>query len=351
MDKVRIGVIGAGTISQSHLTAYAARDDVEKVMIADQVGQRAADRAAEYGFAGSTDSVDELLARDDIDAVSICTWNNSHADIAIRAMEAGKDVLSEKPMSKTVEEAQTVADAVERTGRKYEIGYVRRYGQNASVLKRYIEAGDLGKLYYAKSSFLRRAGNPGGWFADVERSGGGPLIDVGVHNIDLAWWLLGKPSTTTISASVFHEIGPRGNIDTLERWKAADYDPEVDTVEDLATAFLRFDNGATLSVDVSYSLHALADETSLKVHGTQGGAELEPELKLVTEQHNTIVNVLPQMDHLTWDGGAFHAEIGHFVELVKGNAEPFAPVSDGVEMMKMLMGIYRSGKEGREITL
>lgn len=351
MDKVRIGLVGAGNISASHLGGYAKRDDIERVMIADQVGERAAARAAEFDWQNSTDSVDELLARDDIDAISICTWNNSHADIAIRAMEAGKHVLSEKPMSRTVEEAEAVAEAVERTGMHYEVGYVRRYGQNAQTLKRFIDAGDLGDLYYAKSSFLRRAGNPGGWFADVERSGGGPLIDVGVHNIDLAWWLLGKPKVETISANVYHELGPRSNIDTLTRWKASDYDPNTDTVEDLASAVLRFDNGASLVVDVSYSLHAIEDETSLKVYGTKGGAELEPELKLATEQHNTIINIHPQMDTLTFDFNGFNQEIGHFVELVKGNAEPVAPISDGVQMMKILMGIYESGKQRREIVL
>ncbi len=351
MGKVRIGVVGAGTISDSHLSAYAARDDVDLVAVADMNADRARQRQQEYGFTDHHDSAAALFERDDIDAVSICTWNDSHAELAIAALEAGKHVLCEKPLCKTVAEAEAVVQAVERSGKHLEIGYVRRFARNAEVLKRFVDGGDLGEIYYSKASIIRRTGNPGGWFADVELSGGGPLIDIGVHCIDLAWWLMGGPKVTTVSANTYTRLGNRGNIQNIGRYKAADYDPSFNTVEDLANALVRFENGSSMLVDVSFSLHAPQDSILVAVYGDKGGAELEPQLKMVTEKYDTVLNLNPQIDKLSFDMGSFHKEIGHFVELVKGTAEPLAPVSDGLEMMKILRAIYESADKGAEITV
>lgn len=351
MDKVGIGVIGAGNISEMHVAGYKTRPDLELVAIADQVGERAAEKAALHGFAHSTDNVDELLARDDIDAVSVCTWNNSHAELAMRALRAGKHVLGEKPLCKTVDEALELEKVVAETGKHFELGQVRRYGQNATVLKKFIDAGDLGDIHYAKASMLRRAGNPGGWFADVELSGGGPLIDIGVHCIDLAWWLMGKPKVVSVSANTYSTIGNRANITDLDRWLASDYDPTVNGVEDLVNAVIRFDNGASILADVSYSLHIPQETMLVAVYGNKGGAELEPQLKLVTEKYDTILNIDPQIQNLSFDFAAFSKEIGHFVDLVKGEAEPFVPVSDGVEMIRILRAIYESAEAGKEVTI
>ena len=351
MSKVGIGVIGAGNISEMHVGAYKQRDDVELVAIADQVPERAAEKAQLHGFAHSYGSVEELLARDDIDAVSICTWNNSHASIAMQALRAGKHVLGEKPLCKTVDEALELEQVVAETGKHFELGQVRRYGQNATVLKKFIDEGDLGDIHYAKASMLRRAGNPGGWFADPERSGGGPLIDIGVHCIDLAWWLMGKPKVTSISANSYSTIGNRANVTGLDRWLASDYDPAINGVEDLVNAVIRFENGASIVADVSYSLHIPRETTLVAVYGNKGGAELEPALKLVTEKYDTILNIDPQIQHPSFDFASFSKEIGHFVELVKGEAEPFVPVSDGVEMIRILRGIYESAEAGKEIQI
>ncbi|MCU6339777.1 Gfo/Idh/MocA family oxidoreductase, partial [Enterobacter quasiroggenkampii] len=137
--------------------------------------------------------------------VSICTWNNSHAPIAIAALEAGKHVLVEKPLCMTVEEALAVQEAQKKSGKTLQIGYVRRYGTNTRVLKKFIDEGELGEIYYAKASCIRRLGNPGGWFSDKERSGGGPLIDIGVHVIDLCWYLMGKPKVKSVSGNAYYK--------------------------------------------------------------------------------------------------------------------------------------------------
>jgi predicted dehydrogenase len=350
MDKIKVAVIGAGSISEVHLQAYAANSKVELAAICDTNEQRAQLKAEKYEIAAIYSDFRELLADPSIDAVSICTWNNSHAEISVAALAAGKHVLCEKPLCKTMEEAYRVEQAVRQSGKVLQVGFVRRYGANTQILNKFLEAGDLGEIYYAKASYLRRLGNPGGWFADLERSGGGPLIDIGVHIIDLCWYLMGKPKVKSVSGHTYNKLGNRAHIENLSFYKASDYDAKVNDVEDLANALIRFENGASLFFDASFTLHAKNDEIAVKLFGEKGGAEIEPELLIVTEKHNTILNVTPQVDHRTFDfKQAFQGEIDHFIDCCLGKTATISPVEDGVEIMKILTGIYESAAQGREI--
>lgn len=350
MGKLLIGVIGAGSISESHLSSYAGNQEVTLHAICDKNEARARAAADKYGIPHVYTDYRELLADASIDAVSVCTWNNTHAEISIAALDAGKHVLVEKPLSRTVEEALRVEEAVKRSGKLLQVGFVRRFGANAQVLKTFIEAGDLGDIYYAKASILRRLGNPGGWFADVERSGGGPLIDLGVHVIDLCWYLMGKPVVKSVSGNVYRKVGNRANIRNLSFYKAADYDASHNTVEDLASAMIRFANGASLVVDVSFDLHIKKDTMQVLVFGDKGGAELDPEFTIVTERHDTILNMTPQVDHAGFDfKGAFQNEIDHFVSCCQSGTTPLSPVQDGVAIMRILRAVYESAESGAEI--
>ena len=350
MKKLKIGVIGAGSISETHFNAYKNNGETEIYAVCDLNEERARQKAIKYGAAKVYTDYREMLAEADIDAVSVCTWNNTHAPISIAALQAGKHVLCEKPLCRTVEEALQVEEAVHKSGKVLQVGFVRRYASNTRILKQFIDAGELGEIYYAKASCLRRLGNPGGWFADLERSGGGPLIDLGVHVIDICWYLMGRPKVKSVSGNTYKKLGNRSNIQNLSFYKAADYDAAKNTVEDLANALIRFENGASLYVDVSFTLHSKQDELYVKLYGDKGGAELEPELKLVLEKYDTILNATPQVDTPTFDfAGAFQNEIDHFVNSVLGRTETLSPVEDGVEMMKILCGIYESAETGREI--
>ncbi|XID90140.1 Gfo/Idh/MocA family protein [Paenibacillaceae bacterium WGS1546] len=350
---IRIGVIGTGSISEMHLNAYARNPGVDIVAICDLNEARARQVAAKYGAGHAYADYRELLANPDIDAVSVCTWNNTHAPISIAALRAGKHVLVEKPLCRTVEEAHEVERAVRETGKLLQVGFVRRYDPNVKMLREFVEHGEFGELYYAKASTLRRLGNPGGWFADVERSGGGPLIDIGVHVIDLCWYLMGKPKAVSVSANTYRKLGNRANVRHLSFYKAADYDASKNSVEDLANALIRFENGASILVDVSYSLHAKQDEGSVKLFGEKGGFEIDPEVVIVAEKHDTILNVRPQTDSLAGFSAdaAFQNEIDHFIACVASGETPISPVSDGVEMMKMLCAIYESAAKGEEVRL
>ncbi|WP_054948814.1 Gfo/Idh/MocA family protein [Numidum massiliense] len=352
MKQLNVGVVGAGSISAMHLGAYKNNKMVKISAVCDLNEQRARQKAAEYDIPDVYTDYNDLLADEMIDAVSICTWNNSHAEIAIAALEAGKHVLVEKPLCQTVAEAEQIEAAVHRSEQVLQVGFVRRFGTNVNVLKKFIDAGDLGDIYYAKTSCLRRLGNPGGWFADRERSGGGPLIDVGVHVIDLCWYLMGKPKVKSVSGNTYKKLGNRKNVENLSYYKAADYDPDLNTVEDMANAVIRFENGASLVVDVSFTLHAKEDELTVKLYGDKGGVEVEPQLLLVSEKHDTILNAVPQIDDLSFDfENGFQSEIDHFVHCCLGEQKTIAPVEDGVEIMKILCAIYESSEKEQEIYL
>lgn len=351
MKKLKIAVIGVGSISHEHLKSYQNHPEVEIYAVCDINEERAKLKGGEYGATKIYYSYQEALADPAIDAVSICTWNQSHAEISIVALDAGKHVLVEKPLCKTVEEALRMEAAVKRSGKILQVGFVRRYASNVQMLRSFVDNGDFGEIYYAKASSIRRLGNPGGWFADVERSGGGPLIDIGVHMIDLCWYMMGKPKVKSVSGNTYRKLGNRANIENLSFYKAADWDPSLNTVEDLANAMIRFENGASLMVDVSFSLHAKQDEGAVKLYGDKGSCEIDPEILIVTEKHNTILNITPQIDHKGFHGSAFQNEINHFIQCIQNGEQPLSPVEDGLEMMKILCGIYESAAKGVEIYL
>lgn len=170
--------------------------------------------------------------------------------------------------------------------------------------------------------------------------------------IDLCWYLMGKPKPVSVSGNTYKKLGNRAHIENLSFYKAADYDAEHNDVEDLANALIRFENGASLYVDVSFTLHAKQDEVSVKLYGENGGAEVEPELAIIKENHETILNITPQIDMLSFDfTGSFINEINHFVDCCINNVQPISTVEDGVEVTKMLAAIYESAATNQEIKL
>jgi predicted dehydrogenase len=352
MKKLKIAVIGVGSISDGHLRSYQNHPDVELYAVCDINEERAKSKGEKYGAAKIYFNYRDALADKDIDAVSICTWNQTHAEISIAALDAGKHVLVEKPLCKTVEEALRVQEAVKRSGKLLQVGFVRRYDSNVQMLRTFVDSGDFGEFYYAKASAIRRLGNPGGWFADIERSGGGPLIDIGVHMIDLCWYMMGKPKVKSVSGNTYRKLGNRSHIQNLSFYKAADWNADLNTVEDLANAIIRFENGASLMVDVSFSLHAKEDEAMVKLYGDKGSCEIDPAITIVTEKHNTILNIVPQIDHKGFHfESAFQNEINHFIHCVQTGQQPISPVEDGLEIMKILCGIYESAAKGVEVYL
>jgi predicted dehydrogenase len=346
----RIAVIGVGSIATQHLLSYQKNPQAELVAVCDIDRTRAKAQADKFGVPKATDVVDEILADDGVDAVSICVPNFLHAKFAEAALRAGKDVLVEKPMSVNVAEAEALVQATKETGQALQIGYVRRFAPNALVTKRFLDEGEFGDIYAARATIIRAAGNPGGWFGDVAVSGGGPLIDLGVHIIDLCWYLMGMPAPVSVSGATFSKLGARDNIQHLTRYRAAS-ETRVNNVEDYATAQIRFEGGAVLDVDTSYSLHA-RNSTSVKIHGSKGGAEIEPELLMITERHDTLLHMQPQIDSLGFDFQVgFANQIDHFLQICRREIPADATAEQGLEMARMLSGIYESARIGFEVTI
>jgi predicted dehydrogenase len=349
---LKVGVIGLGSISDLHIKPYVNSPEAKLVAFCDKNQERLETAGTLYNVPSLYTSYQDLLANDEVEAVSICTWNSTHAEIAIAALKAGKHVLVEKPLCTTVKEAIEVEEAVKKSGKVLQVGFVRRYAKNTKLVKSFLDNGDFGELYYAKASCIRRLGNPGGWFSDKERSGGGPLMDLGVHMIDICWYLMGKPKPVSVSGHTYSKLGNRSNVQNLSFYKASDYDASLNSVEDLATALIRFENGASLYVDVSFTIHAVQDEVAVKLYGDKVGFELEPKLAMTTEKHDTIVNITPQIDHLNFQfEEAFQSEIDHFVASCLGKTTTLSPVEDGLELMKMLCGAYESASLGKEVLL
>jgi len=185
MEKIKIGVIGTGNIAMEHLNAYHKNPHVELYALCDIDPKILADRAEKFGVTRTYTNCEEMLKLEELDAVSVCTWNAAHSECAIAALNAGKHVLCEKPMAMNGEQARRMKEAADKNGKLLMIGFVRRFGNDAAILNDMIRNDEFGEIYYAKATYLRRNGNPGGWFGDKARSGGGPLIDLGVHIIDL----------------------------------------------------------------------------------------------------------------------------------------------------------------------
>ena len=353
MEKLKIGIIGVGNISRSHIHGYKACENAEIVAFCDINEKVLKERGEEHGIKNLFTSAEEMLDKmPEIQAVSVCTWNSAHMPCAVAALNRGKHVLLEKPMALNREEAEKIVAASKKSGAKLMIGFVRRYGNDCTIVKDFIDNGNLGELYYAKATYLRRNGNPGGWFGDKSRSGGGPLIDLGVHVIDLVRYLMGNSRAVSVYGTTFHKLGNRKGVKSVKTYSSVSAgENDICDVEDMAAAMIRFENGAVLNVETSFSLNIKKDEGEIQLFGTKGGVKLNPEFEMFTEMNGYLADVNLAMPTALDFNGLFENEVAHFVDCVIGNKPFRSPAEDGVEMMKILDAIYKSAETGHEVVL
>lgn len=351
--KIKVGIIGVGGISSVHIKGYLALDNVELYAFCDIDEEKLKRKGERFGVDRLYTDYNKMLSElPELDAVSVCTWNAAHAPCTIAALNAGKHVICEKPMAMNVEEAMAMKEAAERNGKLLMIGFVRRFGNDCTVLKDFVDNGELGDIYYAKASYLRRNGAPGGWFGDKERSGGGPMIDLGVHVIDLVRYLMGRPKPVSVYGATFDKLGDFSQIKGKNgAWKSETKGEEIFNVEDLACAMIRFDNGAVLNIDASFTLHTQKGEDGISLFGTKGGAKLDPELKIAKEINGYLVNVGLDIKTGLDFGGLFENEIKHFVDCITKGVPCRAPAEDGVELMKILCAVYESARIGKAVEI
>jgi predicted dehydrogenase len=330
---LRIGIIGAGWPGERHTDGYKACG-AEVVAVSDLNAARR-DKFAKTHEVGKTYAeYQELLADPDIDAVSITLPNFLHRPATVAALEAGKHVLCEKPPATTLAEAQQMAEIANRKGLVLAYALQRRFQAPTQELRGAIRAGKLGDVYHARAVWTRAWGVPqglDGWFTDPVRAGGGALIDIGVHVLDIAWYLMGCPKPVTVSGQVHNRF------------------PEQTKTDDSAFALVRFADGRGLHLETSWVLTQEDDHMGVYVYGTLGGGRVD-DSSLQTYTVGADGRGRTGRTYPDWMAG-FRGETRNFVEAILGKAKLETPAEHGVELMSMIEGIYNSSKQAREITL
>lgn len=352
MNKVKIALIGAGNIANVHLDAYTKVPGAEIYAICDINESRLNETADKFGIERRYTDVDTMLAElPELDAADVCVWNCNHAACSIKALNAGLHVLCEKPMAYSAKEAEEMVEVAKKNNKLLMIGFVLRFSDDAKIAKDFIDKDFLGDIYYAKAQYVRRHGNPGGWFADKSRSGGGPVIDLGVHVIDLTRYLMGNPKPVSVYAVAGDKLGNRSYLNNHVGWTPRDADPNApSTVEDFATALIRYDNGAVTSLETSYDING-KDIAHRQLFGTKGGMDLSDGVKIYGEYNNFLADINVSTENYKEGGDMFAQEMGHFVDCIANGTECRAKAEDGVEIMKILDAIYLSAKTGHEVVL
>jgi predicted dehydrogenase len=352
---IRIGVVGLGFAGETAIRGFQNVPGAEVVALAGLEEDRLASLGETYGIPHRYHSYEELVAHEGLDAISIGVPNMLHAPVALAALERGLHVLCEKPLAGTLEDAERMVRAARRVNRVLQVVFNHRERADIQLLKQSIDDGELGEIYYAKASWMRRAGIPGvgSWFVNKQLAGGGPLIDLGVHVLDLALYLMGEPSALTVSASTYQELGSRGI--GFNRHAQKHGSEHLYEVEDLASAFMRLSNGATLLLEASWATHSSAqDDYGIILYGTRGGAEIrvrnyttENTLTIYTERAGTPVDLHPHTR-----GGEFHAAVTRqFIKQIQSGAWSGMDGSEGLRRARIIEACYTSAARKQEIVL
>lgn len=367
MSKVRIAIVGCGGIAnQKHMPSIKTQaEKAEMVAFCDIIPERAEKACREYGAEGAKWYTDykEMLADTSVefDVVHVCTPNVAHCPITVAAFEAGKHVMCEKPMAHCTEDAQKMINAWKKSGKKFTIGYQNRFRDDTQTLHASCAAGELGEVYFAKAHALRRRAVPTwGVFPNKALQGGGPLIDIGTHALDITLWMMDNYEPVSVSGQVFYKLGrdehgPEGNV-------FGPWDPKTFEVEDSAFGFVKMKNGATIYLEASWALNVLKSmEASTTLCGTKAGAEIHhggsyptDELIYNTVEHNQLMEkvISPAGVVDFFEGGAAAEAVREqeqWIDAIINDKEPLVKPEQAFVVTQILEGIYKSAETGKEV--
>jgi predicted dehydrogenase len=355
--QLRVGVVGVGWAGQQHIGAYTALPGAKVVGIAGLEEDVRTELAEEYGVEHHVPRWEDLLDMDGLDAVSVAVPTFLHAPIAIAALERGMHVLCEKPMALSADEANAMVEAARRAERVLDIAFNHRQRGDIQKLKGVMDSGRLGQPYYAKAWWLRRSGIPtlGSWFTRADLAGGGPLVDIGVHVLDYALFLLGNPAVTAVSASTYDLLGRSGWGSNTSSNKSGATGSNAFDVEDLATVFMRLEGGGTLLLEASWAAHrADGDEFGITLYGTDGGAELIVEdyapsgsLRVFTDDDGALVEKRLR----SRPGRGHKAVVEQFAEKIRSGGRGEHDGAAAAQLARVVDACYQSAAEQREIRL
>ena len=341
--KLKVGVVGLG-MGRGHLDCYSKLPSCEVVAIADVDEKRLSECGDKYGVKNRFTDAEAMFAKAGLDAVSIAVPNKFHAPLTLAALKRGMHVLCEKPMAMNVAEAQAMKKAADKARKNLMINFSYRFSSASYALKQQVDAGVIGNIYFGRTVWHRRRGTPGlgGWFTTKELSGGGPVIDLGVHRIDLALWLMGHPEPVSVSGSTY-------NVLAREIAKRAG---KTYSVEDLGCGLVKFKNGATLIVEASWALNIgegehmvtslYGDKGGLVQHNINGGYEFVAEM--FTEEGGNLFS--KKLDKALAPAPSAYEE---FIASILEKRQPLAPADHGIKVQKILNGLYESAETGREV--
>jgi predicted dehydrogenase len=354
--KLRIGIIGCGGIANGkHMPSLKTLSNVEMVAFCDLVIEKAQKAAKEYGSLDAKVYTDynELLQDKTIDVIHVLTPNKSHAELSIASMKAGKHVMCEKPMAKTAADALEMVNIAKETGKKLTIGYQHRHKEESTYLKKAIDRGDLGEIYFAKALAVRRRGTPTwGVFLKEEEQGGGPLIDIGTHSLDLTLWLMNNYKPKMVVGTKYKKLL---DPDCGNPW--GPWDVKENTVEDSAFGFIVMENGATIILESSWALNTIepVQEGSTVLCGSKAGAQIKDCLSINKDEFGKLIEIKPD---LSAGGVAFYdgvaktppiVEAERWIDSIINDTEVVVKPYEAYIVSKILEAIYESTNTGKAI--
>lgn len=355
---VKVAIIGCGGIGTAkHLPSLSKVEEVEVVAFCDIIIERAEKAREKFGTEDAKVYTDykEMLAEGSYDAVHVCTPNSSHAELSIAALEAGSHVMCEKPMAKTSEEARAMIEAAERTGKKLTIGYQNRFRTDSTYLHAACEEDELGEIYSAKAHAIRRRAVPTwGVFLDEEAQGGGPLIDIGTHALDLTLWMMNNYKPKYVVGQAYHKLS--GTKNAANAW--GPWDPDKFTVEDSAFGFVVMENGATIYLEASWALNSLdVKEAKTTLMGTKGGADMNDGLTINGENRgllyeNKIELETGGVDFYDGEGSdPADIEARSWIDAIINDNQPVVKPEEALVVTEILEAIYKSSETGEPVFL
>ena len=366
-EKLRIALVGCGGIAnQKHMPALKKMADrCEIVAFCDIIEERAVKAAKEFGTADAKTYTDykEMLKDASIDVVHVLTPNVVHCPVTVAAFEAGKHVMCEKPMAATTVDAQKMMDAWKKSGKQFTIGYQNRFRPEVQALHAACEAGELGEIYYAKAHAIRRRAVPTwGVFPNKALQGGGPLIDIGTHALDITLWMMNNYKPVSVTGSVFYKLGhlPQATEGNM----FGPWDPETYEVEDSAFGMIKMADGSAINIEASWAINMLTSkEASTTLCGTKAGAEINSGMSFKTNDliYNTSRHGQLTEERLTPGGAIAYFEGGtgdpgteeakQWLDAIKNGTSPLVKPEQAFVVTQILEAIYKSSETGKEVML
>lgn len=331
MEKVRLCVIGVGWVAQVfHLPTLKKFKDVEIVAVCDLDKARAATIADHYGVPRYYTDYLQLLDKEDLEAVIVCTPTDLHKPVTMAALEAGRDVFVEKPIARRYDEAVEMAEYAKKQKRKLMVGMNNRFRPDTMILKSFVEKNELGKIFYAKAGWLKKLASNNPWITRKDKAGGGVFLDLGIVMLDLVLWMTGYPEILRVDAKM--------------------YKHKTTSVEDSCLAFLEMKYGNAVMLEVSWSLQSAQDFFYYNLYGSEGSAMINP-LRILKELHGNIVNVTPAKVETPQDlcKKSYENELKHFVGAARGLHPVVSTGDEAVHRMKIVEAIYNLAAKGKEI--